>query len=198
MMNRILKNTLAAAAASLTLMAVAAPADASVLIDSIKVKNAQGTWLQVAEVQVFSSPSVVPITGLTATATSSYSSPLNDAPKAVDGVTNGDYYNPASIYHGGASNGTDELTISFAATDVNKIQIFGRTDGGFGVRDTYTYALFYNGSQVGTTGFLDARSGSAVLALPEASTWAMMLAGFGLVGFGLRRRAKPTVRVAYA
>ncbi|MDB5578017.1 MAG: hypothetical protein JWR80_3193 [Bradyrhizobium sp.] len=196
-MNRILKNTLAAAAASAALFAAAAPANASVLIDQIKIKNAQGTWLQVAEVQVYSSPSVVPISGLTATATSSYSSPLNDAPKAVDGVTNGDYYNPASIYHGGASNGTDELTISFAATDVNKFEIFGRTDNGFGVRDTYTYALFYQGSQV-QTGFLDARSGSAVLALPEASTWAMMLAGFGLVGFGLRRRAKPGARVAYA
>lgn len=35
-------------------------------------------------------------------------------------------------------------------------------------------------------------------AVPEPATWAMMIAGFGMVGFGLRRRAKPAVRVTYA
>ena len=35
-------------------------------------------------------------------------------------------------------------------------------------------------------------------AVPEPATWGMMLAGFGMVGFGLRRRAKPSVRVTYA
>lgn len=35
-------------------------------------------------------------------------------------------------------------------------------------------------------------------AVPEPSTWAMMLVGFGMVGFGLRSRRKQSVRVAYA
>jgi hypothetical protein len=35
-------------------------------------------------------------------------------------------------------------------------------------------------------------------AVPEPATWGMMVAGFGMVGFGLRRRAKPSVRVTYA
>lgn len=35
-------------------------------------------------------------------------------------------------------------------------------------------------------------------AVPEPATWAMMLAGFGMIGFGLRRRVKRTARVAYA
>ena len=35
-------------------------------------------------------------------------------------------------------------------------------------------------------------------AVPEPATWAMMLMGFGMVGFGLRNRRKPTVRVTYA
>lgn len=35
-------------------------------------------------------------------------------------------------------------------------------------------------------------------AVPEPSTWAMMLVGFGMVGYGLRSRRKPSVRVAYA
>jgi hypothetical protein len=35
-------------------------------------------------------------------------------------------------------------------------------------------------------------------AVPEPATWAMMLAGFGMIGFGLRRRVKRTVSVTYA
>jgi PEP-CTERM motif len=34
--------------------------------------------------------------------------------------------------------------------------------------------------------------------VPEPATWAMMLAGFGLVGSSMRRRANQTVRVKYA
>ena len=34
--------------------------------------------------------------------------------------------------------------------------------------------------------------------VPEPATWAMMLMGLGMVGFGLRRRQKQTVRVTYA
>lgn len=35
-------------------------------------------------------------------------------------------------------------------------------------------------------------------ALPEPATWAMMLIGFGMIGFAARRRGRQTVRVAYA
>ncbi|MBX9665318.1 MAG: FxDxF family PEP-CTERM protein [Novosphingobium sp.] len=37
-----------------------------------------------------------------------------------------------------------------------------------------------------------------VSAVPEPATWAMMLAGFGMIGFGLRSRRKQAVRVTYA
>ena len=47
-----------------------------------------------------------------------------------------------------------------------------------------------NTSSVGVTLF----SG----AVPEPATWAMMLMGFGLMGFGLRNRSKAAVRVTYA
>jgi hypothetical protein len=43
---------------------------------------------------------------------------------------------------------------------------------------------------------VDARLGAG--AVPEPATWAMMIVGFGIVGFGLRTRRKQTVRVAYA
>ena len=37
-----------------------------------------------------------------------------------------------------------------------------------------------------------------VSAVPEPATWAMMLAGFGMIWFGLRSRRKQAVRVTYA
>jgi hypothetical protein len=40
--------------------------------------------------------------------------------------------------------------------------------------------------------------GSAVAAVPETATWMMMLAGFGMVGFGLRRRSSVKTTVSYA
>ncbi|WP_292948328.1 choice-of-anchor E domain-containing protein [Novosphingobium sp.] len=35
-------------------------------------------------------------------------------------------------------------------------------------------------------------------AVPEPATWAMMIAGFAMIGFGLRSRRKQAVRVTYA
>jgi hypothetical protein len=37
-----------------------------------------------------------------------------------------------------------------------------------------------------------------VAAVPEPATWALMLLGFGAIGFGMRRRKKPEVRVRFA
>lgn len=49
----------------------------------------------------------------------------------------------------------------------------------------------------GSEGFL---SGSYTIgtAVPEPATWAMMLVGFGMIGFGLRSRRRQSVRVTYA
>lgn len=35
----------------------------------------------------------------------------------------------------------------------------------------------------------------SVTAVPEPATWAMMLAGFGMIGFGMRSRKRHTVKV---
>ncbi|WP_010215553.1 PEPxxWA-CTERM sorting domain-containing protein [Sphingomonas sp. PAMC 26621] len=40
-------------------------------------------------------------------------------------------------------------------------------------------------------------SGFATSSIPEPATWTLMLAGFGLVGFALRKGVKPMVRVTY-
>jgi hypothetical protein len=69
--------------------------------------------------------------------------------------------------------------------------------------DTYTKVVF--SQPVGCCGFesdnhtvgvvTDMPSGGVTLPVPEAATWAMMVAGFGLVGGAIRRR-RPTVTFA--
>lgn len=60
----------------------------------------------------------------------------------------------------------------------------------------FTFAA--GGGGPASTNFYNGFSGNGAGAVPEPSTWAMMLLGFGMVGFGLRNRRKPTVRVTYA
>ncbi|EQA98611.1 hypothetical protein L288_20380 [Sphingobium quisquiliarum P25] len=38
----------------------------------------------------------------------------------------------------------------------------------------------------------------SLTAVPEPSTWAMMLLGFGMIGFGVRRRIRSASRIAFA
>jgi hypothetical protein len=51
------------------------------------------------------------------------------------------------------------------------------------------YAVYVAGSAYGKVGGTYAADFS-ILAVPEPETWAMLVAGLGLVGFSARRRAK--------
>jgi opacity protein-like surface antigen len=51
--------------------------------------------------------------------------------------------------------------------------------------------------QFGSSNFVTASS-SLVQAVPEPSTWLMMIAGFGLIGFAMRRRTKTRMVVSFA
>ena len=68
---------------------------------------------------------------------------------------------------------------------------------------TLTSTFQFGGATVnvnaGSTGLLTAVQ-PAVAPVPEPATWAMMMLGFGMVGFGLRanRKGKVTTKVAYA
>ena len=46
----------------------------------------------------------------------------------------------------------------------------------------------------GSSSFVSASSSPVAAAVPEASTWAMMLTGFGVVGGAMRRRSRNAVR----
>lgn len=63
------------------------------------------------------------------------------------------------------------------------------------VDSTYSVILNSNGNSLTVFARLGAGATGAV---PEPATWAMMILGFGLVGFALRRREKVATRVSYA
>jgi hypothetical protein len=103
----------------------------------------------------------------------------------------------------GLKASTASLSGTFAADDsatifLNGVQVGAVNQGGYssftpftigsgfvaGV-NTLTFAALNSGA--GPTGVNVVVSGTA--AVPEAATWVMMVAGFGLVGAGLRRRS---------
>jgi len=178
-------------------MAMTAPANASVTITKIEIRNSQPSFLQIAELQVFQALTGINLALLGSASGSSFSpsAPLF----AIDGNTGGNF---PGIFHSSSSDASEVFTLNLSqASQVSSISIFGRTDS-FSFRDQYNYTLF-NGASVVGTGQLDARTGpatadfSAVSAVPEPSTWALMLIGFGLVGGALRtskRRQKFAVK----
>ena len=69
---------------------------------------------------------------------------------------------------------------------------FGRY-GGMDPKNVITVGY---SSEFGAGSFV-ATAVTAVTAVPEPATWAMMLMGFGMIGVGVRRRRKPTVQLTY-
>ena len=56
-----------------------------------------------------------------------------------------------------------------------------------------TYALAINGNNSGAGSLGGSITIRQATAVPEPATWAMMLIGFGAVGFAMRRRQKPVL-----
>ncbi len=104
----------------------------------------------------------------------------------------------------GLKASTASIGGTFAADDsatifLNGVQVGAANQGGFSFRTNFTIGSgFVAGvntltftalnSGAGPTGVNVVVSGTAD-AVPEAATWTMMIAGFGLVGLGLRRRS---------
>ena len=196
-----MKNRLFATATALALSIVAAaPAQATIAV-KVKITNALGDWLQVSELQAFTPANVNVALGGTASANTG-NWPGSSPAFANDGIINTSY--PNMFHPDPAANlATAALTIDFgAAFDITKLVIFGRSDC-CSNRDFYNYSLLDAGNNVVASGQLDARnanhSASVTLAsaVPEPATWAMMMVGFGVLGFGLRRRTAADSRVSF-
>ncbi len=182
--------TLMAAAA---LSAVPAAAVSVVGATRVVVTNALPDWLQVAELQAFDfGANNVALAGI-ASASSVYQNGPATPDKANDGSTNGTYPN---IFHSGTPGAGEFLQIDFAAaTNLSSLTLFGRTDC-CSERDLFNVSIYNANNTLLYSGQLDTRSAlsasvtfdRAVGGVPEAATWAMLIAGFGLTGATLRRR----------
>lgn len=105
----------------------------------------------------------------------------------IDALTSG---NVIFSFSGGDSNG---LVTSAYAIGQNGSNFFNAFNGTFS-SVTMTFA---DGATVSDVGQFRLNSAQAVAAVPEPATWALMMLGFGAIGFSVRRR-KQDVRVRYA
>ena len=101
---------------------------------------------------------------------------------------NGIGYTPFTTVGGVVTLGTRSVLPTYLSTGtLNSTQILTAGQS-FGV------IIDFNGDYGGDSTALN----FGVSAVPEPATWAMMLLGFGMVGFGLRSRKRPAVTVTYA
>lgn len=80
----------------------------------------------------------------------------------------------------------DGTGTTFMTASGNRIVFFNQSSNGIYRVNTFS---------PGSSNFVNATS-SLVAPVPEPATWAMMLLGFGAIGFAMRRRSAPIARLA--
>jgi hypothetical protein len=212
MSHKIFKAVRRLALGATALAAFAAPfatANAATVVGAthITIKSALPDYLQVGELLAFdfgNTNVALASNGGVATALSQFFdgvAPQGGPAEAIDGdyPANYDYTfdpNVPGVYHSGGAGANEYLTVAFAApTTLSKIQIYGRGEC-CQTRDLYNVTVYGAGNAVLFSGQLDARTtGNASLSfdaptggVPEPSSWALMILGFGGAGAFLRRR----------
>ncbi len=177
-------------------MLATVPAAAVVVTGATKIEvtNAFPDYLQVAELQAFNFGAfnvAASANGGVASGSSVYAG-FSTPDKAIDGNTGGDYYTD-TIFHSAGGGSGEFLDVTFAAANLSSLSIFGRTDC-CGARDLYNVTIFNAAGATLYSGQIDARNQTGTVTfdaavVPEPASWAMMVAGFGLVGFAARRRS---------
>ena len=204
-----MKNVIATLTALTGCLALASAAQATV-VTSIQVTNGLNDWLQVAELVATQAGTGTDVAlasnGAIATSPNGLYNPSgpDSLPiNAIDGQTSGNYWSAPYIYHAGGANISGPLVVTFyGAYDLSSLTIYGRTDC-CSYRDLYNYTLFDGNAVVGS-GQLDARltkvatANFASGAGPEPATWALMLLGFGMVGYAMRKRSNVRTTLTYA
>lgn len=172
------------------------PASAVSVVGATKVRITSAatsdSWLQISEFRAFNFSNVnvaLDTNGGSAVSTSDHGD--TDAGKAIDGNTQGNFPN---MWHSAFSTPGEHIDISFAAPQtLSSLSIQGRNVSDCcAYRDLYTVTV-YGGQAVLYSAQVDARGqiGSISFAapgVPEPQTWALLVAGFGLVGAAMRRR----------
>lgn len=111
-----------------------------------------------------------------------------------DGSTGAFNFSSINLYSGTGTTGTvlESGTVqNNAGFDLASITPYTLNIG--------SYTVGYQGTVTGAPASVGSSFTFAAGAVPEASTWAMMVVGFGMMGFGLRRRkssVKTTVSFA--
>ena len=123
----------------------------------------------------------------TAATTGKYSYTINLQSVGID-TTNGTGYTPFTSINGVLTLGTRGTLATYLSTGL----LTGTKVLGAG--DSVGVIVDYNGNYGGDSTGLN----FSTTAVPEPATWAMMIAGFGMVGFGLRSRKRQVASVTYA
>jgi hypothetical protein len=89
---------------------------------------------------------------------------------------------------GPPNSGNDLDLTHFIGGYTNASLAGAMASAGFAPGDPFTAVAFSGGQIIGTG--VSSIPGTGVSSVPEPATWAMMLIGFGLVGFRLRRSAR--------
>lgn len=134
-------------------------------------------------------------------------SSIGDLNAALDALIGGSGYSPDAVWANldptkaiFSNGGGGVVNFSQTLTGLHILSAhFG--DGGTGLGDRTILYLFDFGAgadsvNLGINGFSNAVQITAPPAVPESTTWAMMLLGFGAIGFGLRRRRKTLPQLA--
>lgn len=124
------------------------------------------------------------------TASFSFTSPDGASGPAVTGNTFGEFiwWNPLDFDCGTFTGGCGQLVWNNGGLSEIVYSNVGRFSV---VLDNATFGT--NGNPVGVNGTF-----TLLAAVPEPSTWAMMILGFGAVGFMMRSRRRENVSVSYA
>jgi hypothetical protein len=203
-----------AASAATAMVALAGTANAATVIGATKIilTSALPDWIQIGELQAVQSGTGINVAlasnGGIATGSSIYCGSCT-ADKAIDGDTSTDYYNPNGIFHSGSPGGGEFLQVDFAsAANLSSLTVYSRSDC-CTERNLFNVSIFNGAGATLYSGVVDVRgvpnagpvtvNFDAVIpgGVPEPASWALMIAGFGLVGAAARRRQR-TVSVTYA
>lgn len=105
-----------------------------------------------------------------------------------------------------AASGSDTSQYS-DGTSVNALNFGGVTEGSYDVYSqiiattpgaSYVYSFTISPFAGNPDGFFVDVTNIVTGAVPEPATWAMMLAGFGMIGFAARRRSSVKTAVSFA